>query len=415
MQLLSKSSYLVLRSAARKLSTSTITRRQACLPASFYRGGTSKAVMVLKEDLPNDEKEWNPIFLSLMGSPDPDGRQLNGMGGGLSSVSKVAVVSKSSRKDADVDYTFVQIGIKDTVVDYASNCGNILSAVGPFSMEQGLFSPTDISSGQAVARIFNTNTNKVIHSTFPVSAPSTPKLDGDFSIDGVPGEGSRITLDFINPGGAKTGKLLPSGNAIDLVDSTTVPGYEGPRINTTLVDCGNPCVFVDPRSLNISPEVLPSELEKNETALSTLESVRRAGAVLMGMAKDVHMVAKTVPKICLISPRFDYKSTSYEVIGSSTIDLAARVISSGDPHRACPITTGLCIAAAAKIPGTLVRNSLEVRGNRADPVGIVIGHPSGRLSVSAEILEQGGVAVATKATVFRTARKLFEGSVFYEA
>ncbi|KAI5478082.1 DUF453 domain-containing protein [Pseudohyphozyma bogoriensis] len=399
----------------RHLSSSSIQMVQKKIPASYYRGGTSKAVMFLADDLPRDRKEWDPIFRSVMGSPDINGRQLDGMGGGLSSVSKIAVISKATSAEKDVDYEFVQVGVKDEVIDYASNCGNILSAVGPFALEKGLLENVPQGAGSVTARIFNTNTSKLVNSTFTASSSSEADLDGDFAIDGVPGTASRITLDFVNPGGAKTGKTLPSGNAVDTINADTVPGYDGPEAHATLVDVGNPCVFLRASDVGVDGDILPDILEGKRDVLAKIEKIRRAGAYLMGMVSSIDAVPLTVPKICLVSPRASYKMASGGQLEAGSIDIVARVVSSGDPHRACPITTGLCIAAAANVEGSVVHESIDGTAPPADSEGIVIGHPTGKLAVAATVTEKDGLVVAEKATIYRTARKLMEGNVFYKS
>src|SRR5918995_304719 len=205
------------------------------------RGGTSKAVVFRRLDLPADRAGWDVMFLAVMGSPDPNGRQLDGMGGGLSSVSKVCVVGPATRPDADIDYTFGQVSVKGGSVDYSGNCGNMSSAMGPFAVEEGFCeAPQD---GEAAVRIHNTNTRKIIVSRFPMRA-GVPEVDGDLAIDGVAGTAAPIRLEFTDPGGAKTGRLLPTGRARD---SLPVSGL-GP-VEATMVDTANPCVFVEAASL----------------------------------------------------------------------------------------------------------------------------------------------------------------------
>ncbi|RSH79558.1 hypothetical protein EHS25_007970 [Saitozyma podzolica] len=347
-----------------------IYRHASGLPAAFYRGGTSKAVVFKDIDLPADKETRSAIFRSTIGSPDPHGRQLNGMGGGLSSVSKVVLVGKSSRPDADVEYTFVQVGVKDGAIDYGSNCGNMLAAVGPFAHEQGMTDPaaTDPAASEhnTTVRIFNTNTQKVIHSTFPVDplSPRQPILDGDYALDGVSGTGAPIKLDFVRPGGSRTGKLLPTGMAVDVISSDTVDGYSGEPISATIMDCGNPCVFIHASELDLDPWILPQELEKDGEMLKLLEDVRRAALVLMGLAPTMSKAAKTrsIPK----------------TLEAESADLVVRTISSGDPHRAIPITAALCVAAAAQVNGTLVESLFGGSAGATGGKELVIGHPSGQ-------------------------------------
>src|ERR1700712_5067823 len=203
-------------------------------PAVFMRGGTSRAIVFHAKDLPA-RAGWDPIFLAAMGSPDPNGRQLNGMGGGISSLSKVCILAPSARDDADIDYTFAQVQIREAAVDYRSNCGNMSSAVGPFAVDEGLLRP---NADQAVVRIFNTNTRKIIRSTFPLS-DGRAATDGAMAIPGVAGMGAPVRLDFLTPGGATTGKLLPTGHP---VDALMVPGMG--IVPVSMVDAANACVFV---------------------------------------------------------------------------------------------------------------------------------------------------------------------------
>src|SRR5258707_301106 len=237
------------------------------LPAVFMRGGTSRAIMFHARDLPG-RSEWDPIFLAAMGSPDPNGRQLNGMGGGISSLSKVCILAPSDRTDADIDYTFAQIQIREPRVDYRSNCGNMSSAVGPFAVDEGLVRP---NGDTAVVRIFNTNTRKIICSTFPLE-DGRAATDGDLAIPGVAGTGAPVRLDFLTPGGATTGKLLPTGNAVDRLD---VPGME--MIEVSLVDAANACVFVRARDLGLTGRELPDELERDPALLGRMQGIRRRG------------------------------------------------------------------------------------------------------------------------------------------
>src|SRR6185503_10851338 len=203
---------------------------QRPIPAVFMRGGTSKAIMFHARDLPQDRAAWDDIFLAAMGSPDPNGRQLNGMGGGISSLSKVCILAPSARDDADIDYTFAQVQIREAAVDYRGNCGNMSSAVGPFAVDEGIVRP---NGDTAVVRVFNTNTQKIIRSTFPLD-DGRAATDGDLTIPGVAGTGAPVRLDFLAPGGATTGKLLPTGRPTDRLD---VPGI-GP-IEVSMVDAAN--------------------------------------------------------------------------------------------------------------------------------------------------------------------------------
>lgn len=374
--------------------------KQNCLPAAYYRGGTSRAVFFKEEDLPTDRKDWAPIFRGVIGSPDPYSRQLDGLGGGISSLSKVCVVGKSTHRNADVDYTFVSLGIKNTDVDYSSNCGNMISAVGPFAVDSQLFRLPRGDIESASVRIHNTNTGKIIHSSFPV-VDGEAASSGDFSIDGVAGTAARVQLDFINPAGSVTGKLLPTGNPTDTLDG----------IPATCIDAANPCVFVRASDLKVDGNLTPDEIATHPTLLARLDSIRRQAGVKMGLASTTDAVPGSVPKICLVAVPSAAGGRDVEQKQTSTeIDLLARALSVGQPHKAVPITVALALAAAARVPGSTV-NEVVGGKNPVDHAGITIGHASGNLLVGADFDADG---VLTSATVFRTARRLFEGKIFWK-
>ncbi len=371
------------------------------LPAVFMRGGTSRAVMFHARDLP-DHTEWDPIFLAAMGSPDPNGRQLNGMGGGISSLSKVCILAPSDRADADIDYTFAQVQIRDPRVDYRSNCGNMSSAVGPFAIDEGIVRP---NGDTAMVRIFNTNTQKIIRSTFPLE-DGRAATDGDLAIPGVAGTEAPVRLDFLAPGGATTGRLLPTGKPMDRLD---VPGI-GP-IEVSMVDAANACVFVRARDLGLSGRELPEELDRDPALLERLQSIRRQASVAMGIARD-DAEARTVaavPIIGFVAPPMDAPTLSGDPIAAAQVDLTARFLSNGQPHRALPLTASLCTAVAANIAGTLVAEALAPGAGAQ----VRIGMPSGILTVGAEVAQDGaGQWVAHSGAFYRTARRLFDGRIY---
>jgi len=375
--------------------------KQNCLPAAYYRGGTSRAVFFKQEDLPHDRKQWDSIFRGVIGSPDPYVRQLDGLGGGISSLSKICVVGKSSHRDADVDYTFVSLGITNDDVDYSSNCGNMISAVGPFAVDAQLF-PLDREDVESVSvRIHNTNSGKIIHSSFPI-VDGEAAANGDFTIDGVAGSAARIQLDFINPAGSATGKLLPTGNPVDIIDD----------ILATCIDVANPCVFVRASDLGVKGNLTPDEINTHPDLLSRLDSIRRQAGVKMGLAESLADVPGSIPKICVVAaPSASDERDISQSQTSTQIDLLARALSVGQPHRAVPITVALALAAAARVPDSTVAG--VVAGKSAiDEAGITIGHASGNLLVGANFGDDGTLL---SGTVFRTARRLFEGSIFWKA
>jgi hypothetical protein len=376
--------------------------KQRAIPAVFMRGGTSKAIMFHERDLPANREDWTPLLVAAMGSPDPHGRQLNGMGGGVSSLSKACVLAPSTRADADVDYTFAQVMIKEARVDYRSNCGNMSSAVGPFAVDEGL---VKVEGDVATVRVFNTNTNKIIHSTFAVEE-GVARYDGDLVIPGVSGSGSPIRLDFMMPGGATTGALLPSGHVIDRLD---IPGHG--TIDVSLVDAANAAVFVRAHDVGLTGVELPDELEARPDVLALLETIRRAASVRMGIAPNVESAASitSVPFVCVVSPRADSSSVSGETIDGGEVDLVARAISHGQPHRALPLTVSLCTAVAARVSGSVVAQLLP--SSSSDGV-LRLGMPSGVLSADADVAYENDEWVAHAGTFFRTARRLFDGRVW---
>jgi 2-methylaconitate cis-trans-isomerase PrpF len=368
------------------------------------RGGTSKAVIFRREDLPPDMTEWDPLFLAVMGSPDSNGRQLDGMGGGLSSLSKVCVVGPPSRSDADVDYTFAQISVKDASVDYSGNCGNMSSAIGPFAVEESLCAAP--RTGEAAVRIHNTNTNKIIISRFAL-VDGSAETEGDMAIDGVAGTAAPIRLEFMDPGGAKSGRLLPTGRTREILD---VPGVG--MIEVSMVDAANPCVFVDARSIGKIGVELPDALEADRKCLETLEAIRCAASVAMGIAPTRERAAeiRTIPLVAIVSPPHISSTLSGRLLNADDMSIGIRMISSGQPHRAVPVTGATCLAIAARITGTIPNRLAS-----ASPGAITIAHPSGLVVVDAAVTNADDPerARADFGAVYRTARRLFDGRVYY--
>ncbi|PWY77269.1 DUF453-domain-containing protein [Aspergillus sclerotioniger CBS 115572] len=369
--------------------------KQHQLPAAYYRGGTSRAVFFKQDDLPAERSKWDPIFRGVIGSPDPYGRQLDGLGGGISSLSKICVVGKPTHPDADIDYTFVSLGVKTPDVDYSSNCGNMISAVGPFAVDYGLVSPGPDS---ACVRIHNTNTGKIIHASFPV-LDGEAASSGDFAIDGVAGTAAPVQLDFVDPAGSRTGKLLPTGNVRDMLGG----------VEASCIDVANPCVFVRAEDLGVEGNLTPDEITAHPGLLDRLDSIRRQAGVKMGLADSLEKVPGSVPKICLVSAPERNARAAEQGQTADQVDLLVRALSVGQPHKAVPITVALAIAAAARVPGSTVAR--EVNEKMIDEAGITLGHASGNLLVGATF---DGDGILKFATVFRTARRLFEGRIFWK-
>ncbi|HJQ62124.1 MAG TPA: PrpF domain-containing protein [Burkholderiales bacterium] len=385
--------------------------KQLKIPAVFMRGGTSNAIVFHARDLPRDRALWDEIFLAAIGSPDPYGRQLDGMGGGISSLSKVCVVGPSTRPDADIDYTFAQVQVKDAKVDYSGNCGNMSSAMGPFAVDEGLVNEglVKASGKDALVRIHNTNTKKIIWSRFALDDGQSA-VDGELAIPGVSGTGAPVRLEFREPGGATTGKLLPTGNVVDTLD---VPGY-GP-FKASLVDAANATCFLEASELGLKGTEMPEELDRNAELLKKLAAIRLAASIAMGVAKTPEEAAekRTVPFVGFVSGPRDAVALSGERIVAAGVDLTARMLSNGQPHRALPLTVTLCTAVAARIEGSLVHR-LTRRSDRPD-AEIRIAMPSGVLTVAATVMQKDGKWHAEQGAFYRTQRRMFEGFVLVRA
>ena len=372
------------------------------IPAVFMRGGTSKALMFKRSDLPAEEEKLRRFFLAAMGSPDAYGRQLDGMGGGLSSLSKVCIVGPASREDADVDYTFVQIGIRDDIVDYDGACGNMTSAIGPFAVDEGLVEVAE--DGDVTIRIHATNSGKIIHSSFAVRK-GLASVSGDCEIIGVTPKGAGIRLDFIEPGNSRGHGLLPDAKGTTLLE---LP--DGDTIEASLVDSANPCVFVRAEDFGLTGCENPEEIDANTKMVRRLENTRRVASVKMGIAASPEQAGKiqSVPKIAIIAKPDTYQTLSGEAVAAVSYDIAVRMMSMGQAHRAIPVTGALCVATAAQLANTLVSGVMLAR----DHTDILIGTPSGILQVDAIVdTSQADNPRARQASIWRTTRRLMEGLV----
>ena len=366
------------------------------------RGGTSKGLVLRRDDLPAEQAEWAPLFHAMMGSPDPFGRQLDGMGGGVSSLSKVCVVAPSDREDADVDYTFAQVAIRQAHVDYAGNCGNMSSAIGPFGLAQGWVAP--VSPDSARVRIFNTNTGKIIRASFPVE-DGRAREDGDLVIPGVSGQGAPIRLEFLDPGGATTGRLLPSGRPRDRLD---LPGSGS--IEASLIDAANAAVFVRADDLGLTGREMPDAVDARPELLARLDAVRTAASVAMGIAPDIEAARaiRMVPFICFVA----HPDERDAIAGEEPVDLVVRAISNGQAHRALPLTIALCTAVAAQIEDTVVA---ACRRTPAVGGAMRLAMPSGVLTVDADVAREPVGWSVRSGAFYRTARRLFDGRVWVPA
>lgn len=376
---------------------------QISYPVAFMRGGTSKGLFFRAEDLPAGRTAREDLMLRAIGSPDPNGRQLDGMGGGVSSLSKVMIVSPSARDGIDVDYEFGQIAIDRAMIDYKANCGNLSAAVGVFAVENGFFRG---ANGETIVRMFNVNTEKRVDCVLHV-VEGKPKVTGDLAIAGVAGTGSPIRLDFLEPGGAGTGRLLPTGSATDLLE---LP--DGSTIKASLVDAANPCVFVRAADLGCSGAELPTELRSRIQLMAKLETIRAAAAVAAGLAASAREATREslgIPKVAMIAPAIDAPTLSGETLPAADCDIQVRMISMGLPHLAIPLTGAMCVGVAAQIMGSLVH---ECAGPGIEDGVIRVGNGSGSLPVSARTEHRENGWFAERVSVFRTARVLMEGRVF---
>ena len=372
---------------------------QQRIPAVFIRGGTSKGVFFHARDLPRDQSARDQIFLEVLGSPDRYQRQLDGLGGGISSLSKAVVIAPSDRPDADIDYTFAQVAVDRPVVDYASTCGNLSAAVGPFAIDEALLEPRD---GEAVVRVFNTNTSKVFHARFEVQSGKAI-TSGDQTIPGVSGAGAPIALEFLEPGGSRTSALLPTGAAID-----TLTLADGTTIEASLVDATNPVVFIRAADIGADISRRPADLDSDRRLMEKLEAIRRAGAVKFALARSPGEAALSNPKIAMVAPPGPFEDLSGATHARAAVDICARAVSMGNVHRALPLTLAMCLATACKTPATIPHLACSGRGREGD---VRIANPSGVIVAGAEVLEDDDVWTVRRCRVVRTQRRLMEGHV----
>jgi hypothetical protein len=321
------------------------------------------------------------------------------MGGGISSLSKAVIIGPPTRADADIDYTFAQVSVDRPVVDWGSNCGNLSSAVGPFAVDEGL---VRVSDGEALIRIHQTNTKKLIHARFPV-ADGKAVVRGGFAIPGVAGTGARIRLDFLSPGGAFTAALLPTGNVVDMLE---LPG-EG-SFRASLVDATNCAAFVDARDLGLTGAETPDEIEAIPGLMELLDRLRRAAGVKMGLAPTPAAVGLANPKIAVLAPPSAFRTLSGETLGPETHEIGVRMVSMERLHRAVPLTGSMCLSVACRIAGS-IPNMLCGTPAREDEIRIA--NPSGVFAAGAEVRNTNTGPVADSAVVYRTARRLMQGQV----
>ena len=383
---------------------------QLRIPATYMRGGTSKGVFFRLHDLPAfaqaPGKARDALLVRVIGSPDPYGKQTDGMGGATSSTSKVVIISPASVPDHDVDYLYGQVPVDGDFIDWSGNCGNLSSAVGPFAITNGFLDPARIPrDGLCTVRIWQANIDKTIVAHVPVRAGEVQE-SGDFELDGVTFPAAEIALEFLDPAdeGEDGGAMFPTGQLVDELD---VPGLG--RVRATLINAGVPMVFVEAATLGYDGTELQPAINEDKAALAKLEAIRAAGAVRMGLIGDVAQAAARplTPKVAFVAPPKDYVASSGKPVAAADIALLARAISMGKLHHAMMGTASVAIATAAAVPGTLV--NAAAGGGTRDVVRF--GHPSGTLRVGADVRQVDGQWVATKAVMSRSARVLMEGTV----
>jgi len=384
---------------------------QIKIPATYMRGGTSKGVFFRLQDLPEAAQQPGPardkLLLRVIGSPDPYGKQIDGMGGATSSTSKSVIVAKSTKPDHDVDYLFGQVAIDKAFVDWSGNCGNLSSAVGSFAISAGLVDQARIpQNGMATVRIWQANIGKTIIAHVPVTNGEVQET-GDFELDGVTFPAAEVQLEFMDPAADEEGaggSMFPTGN---LVDDLDVPGLG--TLKVTMINAGIPTIFLNAADVGYTGAELQEAINGDPKALVLFETIRASGAVRMGLIKHADEAAgrQHTPKVAFVAPPVAYTASSGKQVAARDIDLVVRALSMGKLHHAMMGTAAVAIGTAAAVPGTLV----NLAAGGSTPSAVRFGHPSGTLRVGAEAVQQDGEWSVTKAVMSRSARVLMEGWV----
>jgi probable AcnD-accessory protein PrpF len=375
------------------------------------RGGTSKGVFFRLQDLPEAAQEpgaaRDALLLRVIGSPDPYGKQIDGMGGATSSTSKTVIISKSTRPEHDVDYLFGQVSIDQAFVDWSGNCGNLSAAVGPFAISNGLVDPSRLpKDGIATIRIWQANIQKTIIAHVPMTNGAVQET-GDFELDGVTFPAAEVQLEFMDPAAEEEGAggaMFPTGQ---LVDDLEVPGVG--TLKATMINAGIPTIFVNADAIGYTGTELQEAINSDPKALAMFETIRAYGALRMGLIKDISEAAKRqhTPKVAFVAAPKDYVSSSGKVVKAGDVDLLVRALSMGKLHHAMMGTAAVAIGTAAAIPGTLV----NLAAGGGERTAVRFGHPSGTLRVGAEAAQEAGEWCVKKAIMSRSARVLMEGWV----
>ncbi|MBC3811447.1 2-methylaconitate cis-trans isomerase PrpF [Undibacterium aquatile] len=384
---------------------------QIKIPATYIRGGTSKGVFFRLQDLPQAAQvpgaARDAILLRVIGSPDPYGKQIDGMGGATSSTSKTVILSKSTRADHDVDYLFGQVSIDKAFVDWSGNCGNLSAAVGSFAISAGLVDASRVpQNGVAVVRIWQANISKTIIAHVPITNGEVQET-GDFELDGVTFPAAEVQLEFMDPAADEEGaggSMFPTGN---LVDDLDVPGIG--TLKATMINAGIPTIFVNAEAIGYTGTELQDAINSDPAALAKFETIRAYGAVRMGLIKHIDEAAQRqhTPKVAFVAKPQSYVSSSGKQVNATEIDLLVRALSMGKLHHAMMGTAAVAIGTAAAIPGTLV----NLAAGGGERTAVRFGHPSGTLRVGAEATQVNGEWTVKKAIMSRSARVLMEGWV----
>ena len=384
---------------------------QIKIAATYMRGGTSKGVFFRLQDLPEAAQQpgaaRDQLLLRVIGSPDPYGKQIDGMGGATSSTSKTVILSRSQRPDHDVDYLFGQVSIDKAFVDWSGNCGNLSAAVGAFAISGGLVDPARLPrDGVAVVRVWQANIGKTIIAHIPMTNGEVQET-GDFELDGVTFPAAEVQLEFMDPAAEEEGaggSMFPTGQ---LIDDLEVPGVG--TLKATMINAGIPTIFINADAVGYTGAELQDAINSDSKALAMFETIRAHGALRMGLIKDLREAAtrQHTPKVAFVGPPKPYTSSSGKAVAAGDVDLLVRALSMGKLHHAMMGTAAVAIGTAAAIPGTLV-NLAAGGGERG---AVRFGHPSGTLRVGAEAVQQNGEWSVKKAVMSRSARVLMEGWV----
>lgn len=381
--------------------------KQIKIPATYMRGGTSKGVFFKLSDLPKAAQvagqARDNLLLRVIGSPDPYGQQMDGMGGGMSSNSKTVILDKSSQADHDVDYLFGQVAIDRAFIDWSGNCGNLTGAVGAFAITNGLVDKNKVpDNGICTVRIWQKNIQKTIIAHVPMQNGEVQEL-GDFVLDGIAFPAAEVVIEFLDPADGE-GSMFPTGNVVDELE---VPGVG--TFKATFINAGIPTIFLNATDIGYTATELQKDINGDAEKLAWFENVRAHGAVKMGLIKDVSEAAarQHTPKIAFVAPATGYTTSAGKELKAGDIDLCVRALSMGKLHHAMMGTASVAIATAAAVPGTLV----NLAAGGGERTSVTFGHASGTLKVGAEAKQVNGEWTATKAIMSRSARVIMEGWV----